>query len=354
MPHPVDMDVDSTSRGLLKTSTCHEDSDETDPDMPQLVPAPVKGAKPAPKKSAKDLSKMSKLQRRDYHEARLLSLENTSGPANTRSERREFQESQRKSKEERCDLQDRIRSLLHEAEEADKDLLAEAEAELLSARAGLFEVVIDGDVDLEAGMDQDIDLEGGIDAGEADEAEDLVGCIRRWVRAADKPSCEDLSATLRLWGHGQSTAQLQLRAVLLAILEKLPPREQFESIATSKRPAALCEALKPQIEFWSSVIDSLYQQAFLTGTTAADTIVEVASECSAIGIIQDTDDFVESRFVGVLMRLREEVETLTDYDLLAALQRQKSNGPTLQKFIAFLEKEADDSGESGDDAARVE
>lgn len=342
----------------MSQPSCHDDSDDTDPDMPQLVPAPTKGAKPVPKKSAKDLSKMSKLQRRDYHEARLLSLESTSGPASARSQRRDLQESQRKS-EDRCDLQDRIRSLLQEAEEADKDLLAEAEAEILSARAGLFEVVIDRDMDLEAGTDQDLDLEAGVDSGEVDEAEDLVTCIRSWVRASDaavgsEPSCEDLSATLRLWGHGQSTAQHRLRAVLLAVLEKLPPLEQFQSIAASKRPAALSEALKPQIQFWSSVIDSLYQQAFLTGTTAADTLVEVAAERSASDIFEDTDDFVESRFVGVLMRLREEVETLTDYDLLAALQQRKSNGPVLQKFIAFLEKEADDSGESDDDAARVE
>eukprot|EP00933_Yihiella_yeosuensis_P010090 TRINITY_DN116349_c0_g1_i1.p1 TRINITY_DN116349_c0_g1~~TRINITY_DN116349_c0_g1_i1.p1 ORF type:complete len:372 (+),score=79.11 TRINITY_DN116349_c0_g1_i1:68-1183(+) len=344
----------------------HSDSDTTDPEMPDLVPILHSAScskaselvNEVPEKSAQELAKMSKLQRRSYHEARFLAAQEIAPPKfqpKSRAERRALQEAQRRSKKDVNDLEKNICSLLRSAGALDEDLAAEEEAVALRAglsqdRRSYFEAAAEDEEEgaaTNATADEDDELEGG---------EDFYECVKSWVRAANagvgpEATSDDFTAMMRLWGHGSTPPADRLNSILHAVLEKIEGLDSLHNTPLHKRPSTVAKAVKSTLRSWFPLLNALFREVASSGGDAAEILVGAVRHSFLKPHREDADgtaDFLDCTIVGTLMSFREEVDTLNDAALLTACQGIQPSSHVLRQFFEFLEKEINDSSESDD------
>uniref|UniRef100_A0A7S4Q9T0 Uncharacterized protein n=1 Tax=Alexandrium monilatum TaxID=311494 RepID=A0A7S4Q9T0_9DINO len=319
-----------------------EGEEETDPEMPVLVPAqaaPVSGP-PAPReRSVAELAAMSKFQRRAYHEARQEAHGPQRPQATTCAARRAAQEAQRRAKAGReadaC-WEPRLAGPL-----AEVDLLAEM-AEAAAA-----------DVDAE-----DSDDSEPVDSAEGTAA-DLEGFCARALDSMAREGCrglrgrEDLEAELGLHGGAGFGADRLLGAVLRAIA-----REACAAVdlaAERPQPNTAAALMRPVVRRRVGILEELWATA--EPATAATAAV-AAAQAGVAAVAATTPEArrlgVECAEVGFLMTLRDEVHGLEDAGLCSACRTIEHPSRVMRGFARFLEEEAEASSEEAEASEEAE
>eukprot|EP00435_Cladocopium_sp_Y103_P045494 s1365_g13.t1 len=302
------------------------------------APSVPKDSAPAPaakELSPEELAKLSKEERKAYHEARRAAQPKPAAKKQlTKAERREEQEAQRKAKEEKTKKVGN-----------DEELLAELKLQGLSE---------DQAREMAKEMQQGEKLEG--DDDDDGEGEDLGASIARWMSEQDekitKESLRDFNMKVRWQGHVNTLPADHLGCILKIL---------FKDACTScdlsgkLQPTAVAEKLKAPLARWAPVLEPMYQ-SIDDVIAGPDCVCSAAPEAvnEAVQASNGTEAAGAAAIVGCYMALRE-ADILPDDELLMGCRRISSEHPStvLEKFIEFLEDAQEDDSEEEEDELAV-
>lgn len=298
------------------------------PSVPKdSVPAPV----PVKELSPEELAKLSKEERKAYHEARRAAQPQPAAKKQlTKAERREEQEAQRKAKEEKTKKVGN-----------DEELLAELKLQ------GLNE---DQAREMAKEMQQGEKLEG--DDDDEGDGDDLSASIARWMSEQDekitKESLRDFNMKVRWQGHVNTLPADHLGCIL-----KILFKDACASCDLSGKlqPTAVSEKLKAPLARWAPVLEPMYQ-SIDDVIVGPDCVCSAATEAvkEAVQASNGTEAAGAAAIVGCYMALRED-DILPDEELLMGCRRISSEHPStvLEKFVEFLEDATEDDSDEDDE-----
>jgi len=283
--------------------------------------------------SEAELAKLSKDERKAYHQARRQALQAQEGAVPkkevSKAERRAIQEAQRKVKE-----------TVNDGSKEEEEILAEMKM------AGLSEVQAKEMLRLAALNEP----EGEVQDSDEDD-EDLLGSVNRWMTeqgsdATTKDSLSDFNMKVRFQGHVDSTPPDHVACVLEVVIGKA--WKGGELAACKPQPNVMAKKITPFLTQWVALIGGLYtkvgdvlEAANMIVTTISNTVAKVGAEAP--------DAVRQCAVVGFLMAIREEIDSMEDEELLPACRRLESGGKVMEKFVEFLEEEVAGSDEDDDD-----
>lgn len=283
-------------------------------------------------KSAGELAKMGKDERKAYHAARIAAAKSGSGSAApkptqlSKVERRALQEAQRKVKED-------SKGQVGEHEQLVKDLkmqgLNEDQARMVVAEMARGNVAADeGDSDSEV------------------EEETLRTSIVRWMSEQEQniPAdiLHDFNMKVRFQGHVDTTPPDHLRALLQILVEEAC--KDVDLSVGKLQPTVVAKPAEKQFKRWCPLLTSLEKKiadCLVTADIIKDAILQGTSTHGA-------SEGVNSAFVGCIMGLRE-ADVIEDDELLTACKRVEGPSKVLQKYIEFLQEEVEDDSGSEDE-----
>jgi len=291
-------------------------------------------------KSADQLARMSKEERKAYHEAR-----RAAGPAAeakpkaqvlSKAERRALQEAQRKVKEDKVNASS-------EGDELLKELmlqgLTEEQAKIVMKE--MEETKVEGEEEDDDDDEEEMDLKSSIKKWmkEQEDPENLDG-----VNSGEaKDALRDFNLKVRFQGHVESTPPDHLACILQLLVEQACADAGFGSL---KQPMAAAKVVEPLLVRWAKILEPLYEKIGDV-LAAADVVVN-----SIKGAVEEQESVKsESKaciVVGFLMAVRE-IDMIEDEDLLLASKGAEVESVVMDKFISFLEEEVDDDDEDDDD-----
>jgi len=298
--------------------------------------APAAPVEPLLEKSAEELAKMSKDERRAYHQTRRqaeLAVKNQGTEQKeeacklTKAQRRAIQEAQRKAKEDKVANTGEFDELL-------KDLklqgLSEDQAREVIAEMAKNEQVVDDDDDDDDG-----------------EVEDLEGSVKRWMNEQDqvtKDALHDFNMKVRFQGHVDTTPPDHLRSILHILFEQAC--KGLDLAAPKLQPTAVAKKAEPLVIRWANLLEPLYGKIGDV-LTAADVVVQATHEALASqpGVPEAGQ---ACGVVGCLMAIRE-IDMIEDEDLLTGCRRVENPSRVMQGFIKFLEDEVEDDDDEDDE-----
>mmetsp|Transcript_38880 Transcript_38880/g.115248 ORF Transcript_38880/g.115248 Transcript_38880/m.115248 type:complete len:287 (+) Transcript_38880:88-948(+) len=281
-------------------------------------------------KSAEELAKMSKEERKEYHLARRATTAGEPKPkpqAQSKAERRAVQEAQRKAKED-------IANANLEGDELLKELMLQG---LTEEQAKIVMAEIDAAKVEEGGDDED-----------SDEDEDLKWSIKKWMKEQEDPenmedALHDFNLKVRFQGHVDSTPPDHVAAILTLLVEQACADS---SLGALKQPMAVAKVVEPLVVRWAKILEPLYEKiddalaaSDVILTALKDAVAEqesVAAENSACAV------------VGFLMAVRE-IDMVEDEDLLLACKRADMQSVVMDKFISFLEEAVEEASDDDED-----
>lgn len=281
-------------------------------------------------KSAEELAKMSKEERKEYHLARRATTAGEPKPkpqAQSKAERRAVQEAQRKAKED-------IANANLEGDELLKELMLQG---LTEEQAKIVMAEIDAAKVEEGGDDED-----------SDEDEDLKWSIKKWMKEQEDPenmedALRDFNLKVRFQGHVDSTPPDHVAAILTLLVEQACADS---SLGALKQPMAVAKVVEPLLVRWAKILEPLYEKiddalaaSDVILTALKDAVAEqesVAAENSACAV------------VGFLMAVRE-IDMVEDEDLLLACKRADMQSVVMDKFISFLEEAVEEASDDDED-----
>lgn len=281
-------------------------------------------------KSAEELAKMSKEERKEYHLARRATTAGEPKPkpqAQSKAERRAVQEAQRKAKED-------IANANLEGDELLKELMLQG---LTEEQAKIVMAEIDAAKVEEGGDDED-----------SDEDEDLKWSIKKWMKEQEDPenmedALRDFNLKVRFQGHVDSTPPDHVAAILTLLVEQACADS---SLGALKQPMAVAKVVEPLVVRWAKILEPLYEKiddalaaSDVILTALKDAVAEqesVAAENSACAV------------VGFLMAVRE-IDMVEDEDLLLACKRADMQSVVMDKFISFLEEAVEEASDDDED-----
>mmetsp|Transcript_91220 Transcript_91220/g.247392 ORF Transcript_91220/g.247392 Transcript_91220/m.247392 type:complete len:308 (+) Transcript_91220:79-1002(+) len=306
--------------------------------MEKASPAPAEqaGAPPPAELSPEELAKLSKEERKAYHQARRAAqttqaVEKPAAPL-TKAQRRAIQDAQRKAKDD-------VKNASMGNEEMLKELkmqgLSEDQARNVMAELLAGNTVADVDDD-----DEDAD------------PEDLLGSVRRWIceqknEQITKDSIRDFNMKVRFQGHVDSTPPDHLRCILRVVVQEACAG--CDLAAPKLQPGAVAKRVQPCVERWAPLLEVLFGKIddVLEG---ADTVIHGIEEgieaCQAEADVPAAG--LACGVVGSLMAVRE-IDMIEDEDLLAGCRRSSTAGKVMEKFIEFLEEALEDEDEDEED-----
>lgn len=284
---------------------------------------------------------MSKNERKEYHAKRIAAEKaakaSTAGAGGeapkvlTKAERRVIQEAHRLAKQQAKD-----------SSAGKEEALAELKMQGLSdeqARQMLAEMEKEGAFD------------GDEDEDDEEDAEDLMGCVRRYLvdkksAGEDAEPLHQFQMRVRFQGFSESLPMDHLQCVVRALSGDGCKACDLE--VPKLQPSGVAKKVAPIVQKWAGLMDALYTRAG-DCLDAVNALVSSVSEGVLDVCDQASDRVKDTAFVGIIMALREELESVEDGDLLAGLTRLDDKGPVLQKYIDFLEAELEDEDEDDDD-----
>lgn len=297
---------------------------------PSVPKDSVPAAAPVKELSPEELAKLSKEERKAYHEARRAAQPQPAAKKQlTKAERREEQEAQRKAKEEKTKKVGN-----------DEELLAELKLQ------GLNE---DQAREMAKEMQQGEKLEG--DDDDEGEGEDLAASVARWMSEQEeitKESLRDFNMKVRWQGHVNTLPADHLGCIL-----KILFKDACVSCDLSGKlqPTAVAEKLKAPLARWGPVLEPMYQ-SIDDVMLGPDCVCSAATEAvnEAVQASNGTEAAGAAAIVGCYMALRED-DILPDEELLMGCRRISSEHPStvLEKFVEFLEDALEDDSDSDED-----
>lgn len=297
---------------------------------PSVPKDSVPAAAPVKELSPEELAKLSKEERKAYHEARRAAQPLPAAKKQlTKAERREEQEAQRKAKEEKTKKVGN-----------DEELLAELKLQ------GLNE---DQAREMAKEMQQGEKLEG--DDDDEGEGEDLAASVARWMSEQEeitKESLRDFNMKVRWQGHVNTLPADHLGCIL-----KILFKDACVSCDLSGKlqPTAVAEKLKAPLARWGPVLEPMYQ-SIDDVMLGPDCVCSAATEAvnEAVQASNGTEAAGAAAIVGCYMALRED-DILPDEELLMGCRRISSEHPStvLEKFVEFLEDALEDDSDSDED-----
>jgi len=297
---------------------------------PSVPKDSVPAAAPVKELSPEELAKLSKEERKAYHEARRAAQPQPAAKKQlTKAERREEQESQRKAKEEKTKKVGN-----------DEELLAELKLQ------GLNE---DQAREMAKEMQQGEKLEG--DDDDEGEGEDLGASVARWMSEQEeitKESLRDFNMKVRWQGHVNTLPADHLGCIL-----KILFKDACASCDLSGKlpPTAVAEKLKAPLARWAPVLEPMYR-SIDDVMLGPDCVCSAATEAvnEAVQASNGTEAAGAAAIVGCYMALRED-DILPDEELLMGCRRISSEHPStvLEKFVEFLEDALEDDSDEDED-----
>lgn len=297
---------------------------------PSVPKDSVPAAAPVKELSPEELAKLSKEERKAYHEARRAAQPQPAAKKQlTKAERREEQEAQRKAKEEKTKKVGN-----------DEELLAELKLQ------GLNE---DQAREMAKEMQQGEKLEG--DDDDEGEREDLGASVARWMSEQEeitKESLRDFNMKVRWQGHVNTLPADHLGCIL-----KILFKDACASCDLSGKlpPTAVAEKLKAPLARWAPVLEPMYR-SIDDVMLGPDCVCSAATEAvnEAVQASNGTEAAGAAAIVGCYMALRED-DILPDEELLMGCRRISSEHPStvLEKFVEFLEDALEDDSDEDED-----
>jgi len=297
---------------------------------PSVPKDSVPAAAPVKELSPEELAKLSKEERKAYHEARRAAQPQPAAKKQlTKAERREEQEAQRKAKEEKTKKVGN-----------DEELLAELKLQ------GLNE---DQAREMAKEMQQGEKLEG--DDDDEGEGEDLGASVARWMSEQEeitKESLRDFNMKVRWQGHVNTLPADHLGCIL-----KILFKDACASCDLSGKlpPTAVAEKLKAPLARWAPVLEPMYR-SIDDVMLGPDCVCSAATEAvnEAVQASNGTEAAGAAAIVGCYMALRED-DILPDEELLMGCRRISSEHPStvLEKFVEFLEDALEDDSDEDED-----
>lgn len=297
---------------------------------PSVPKDSVPAAAPVKELSPEELAKLSKEERKAYHEARRAAQPQPATKKQlTKAERREEQEAQRKAKEEKTKKVGN-----------DEELLAELKLQ------GLNE---DQAREMAKEMQQGEKLEG--DDDDEGEGEDLGASVARWMSEQEeitKESLRDFNMKVRWQGHVNTLPADHLGCIL-----KILFKDACASCDLSGKlpPTAVAEKLKAPLARWAPVLEPMYR-SIDDVMLGPDCVCSAATEAvnEAVQASNGTEAAGAAAIVGCYMALRED-DILPDEELLMGCRRISSEHPStvLEKFVEFLEDALEDDSDEDED-----
>eukprot|EP00440_Ansanella_granifera_P011896 gb/GFBE01012928.1/.p1 GENE.gb/GFBE01012928.1/~~gb/GFBE01012928.1/.p1 ORF type:complete len:341 (+),score=92.95 gb/GFBE01012928.1/:1-1023(+) len=283
-------------------------------------------------KTKEELAAMSKEERTAYHKAKLAaakakaqdSAEPAMSKAEKRTQAREKQEADRRRKEEAT-----------HADSDDRELLAQLKLQGLTddqAKEFLAQM-------------KESKVTDDADSDDDDAAENLVDSVRAWMShqgetKIDSEALRDFNLKVRFQGFVETTPPDHLGAML----EVIASQACAGSDLLSKQPAAVADHVRSTMSRWTFMLDQLYSKC--DALKAADIVVSSVRAGVAQSAKSDTSDLAKDcALVGILMALRDEVDAVTDEDLLTGCSRLDSDSKVVQGFMDHLEEADEDSDE---------
>mmetsp|Transcript_2127 Transcript_2127/g.2773 ORF Transcript_2127/g.2773 Transcript_2127/m.2773 type:complete len:418 (+) Transcript_2127:1-1254(+) len=326
-------------------------------------------ATPFVEKSAEELAKLTKEERKAYHQARIASQQANGAAAGggaaaaagagaaatgdagaaaaaagkgkqlTKAERRELQEAQRKAKEDQ-------KAKVDESDELLKDLKMQGLNE--SQAREVMKAMKKANVAGEEEEDED----------DEDDVLDLTTSVRRWMKEQENvnsDSLHDFTLKVRFQGHGDTLPPDHLRSLLLVLVGEMALAEV--DLSANIAPAAVSKKAEPFFERWSPMLEAVYgkiRDALQAQDIVVQSIVEgVAAAATAKGVTDTSEGNLNlaAAEVGCYMAVRG-IDLIEDEDLLIGLKRLEKKPPVLDKFMQYLEEsiaEEEDSSADDDD-----
>mmetsp|Transcript_26224 Transcript_26224/g.54818 ORF Transcript_26224/g.54818 Transcript_26224/m.54818 type:complete len:342 (-) Transcript_26224:60-1085(-) len=319
---------------------------ETSPSAPAATtaataaPAEPSSASPMKELSPEQLAKLSKEERKAYHEARRAQAKGQAKAEPkkqlTKAERRQIQEEQRKVKEASKD----------DGKEDDK-LLADLKLQGLSedqARAVMLE------------MRKNVELDD--DEFDEDGVEDFPTSVRRWMNEQPQTLGEDpmrdFNMQVRFQGHVDTTPTDHLGCLLSILFEEACSTCISEAAASKKKlqPMAIAKKLEKPLTRWAPLLKALYRKISEIGDEIGDPFQAADVVCSssqtAAGSAATATSAKEAEgaiaMVGCLVGLRE-ADLVEDDELLQGCRRMPFDNErpiVLEKFMEDLDDEDED------------
>lgn len=294
---------------------------ETAPEMPA-------------EKSKEELAAMSKEERTAYHKTRTAAMKAKAAPKPELSKKdkaaaaREKQEADRKKKE---DAKGAVDASAEALEELKLQGLTEDQArEVLNQMATTKTEDVAEDSD--------------------EEEETLLGSVKRWMTENDETetgadSMRDFNLKVRFQGHVDSTPPDHLECIL-----QVMAAEQYNKLELSsvKQPAAVEKKIQPIMKRWAGLLGGLFKKCDVLDAS------ERIAQGICTGVVTAAGDDVPAAtrdvtVVGILMALLEEVEDISEEDLLPGCKKLDSDSKVMMGFITHLEEAAEGSDEESDD-----
>lgn len=282
--------------------------------------------------SPEQLAKLSKEERKAYHAARLAARQNaTEAPKVqlTKAQRREIQEQQRKTKEDK--LQDKGENT---------ELLAELRLQGLSeeqAREVMAEMLKSEASKEEAGENDD-----------EEDGDDLLSSVREWMAEqgdgkVPKQALSDFNMKVRFQGHVESTPPDHLFCILRVLVEEA--LKGIELSAPKLQPTAVAQKAEVAMTRWRALLEVLYKKIDDV-MEATERVIHAVVEGVAAASREASEENKAKGVVGCLMACRE-IDFIEDEDLLAGCRAAVAKSLVMDKFIEFLEEalEEDDDDE---------
>lgn len=287
--------------------------------------------------SAEELAKMTKEERKAYHETRRKALAASPTPKAkpaqlTKAQRRMIQEAQRKAKEDKNQAG-------AEHEELLKDLKLQGLSEE-QARAVILEM-----------EKNDLSVEDADDDDDA-EPEDFAASVRKWMAEQDrekvqKEALRDFNMSVRFQGHVDSTPPDHLACILQILVEEACSGIDLQASKLALKDVA--SKVDPAMQRWAPFLKALYGKIDDDLEAAQTAVGAVIQGILALGA-PDVGGVGATILVGCLMAIRE-IELIDDEDLLASCRPIEPKSTVLDKYIAFLEAELEDEDDEDGEAA---
>lgn len=175
-----------------------------------------------------------------------------------------------------------------------------------------------------------------------------LDCIQQWMHDnQDAHTSSELIADFdaTVTSHDFRTpVDVQLAALIEVVAADIT--NACDLTAQTQQPLTISQKAKPFVGKWSSLIDHVHGRISDKQTGLEIMFSAIRKVIVHVSILEITKDvFV----IGIILSLRDHLDTITDENLLSACRRLPARSKAMEKFIKFLEEENDeeDDEESG-------
>jgi len=163
--------------------------------------------------------------------------------------------------------------------------------------------------------------------------------------AMNSSDAEDCHDPVRRWmnDHRDESPTDQLAAVIEIVADEAS--KECTSALEKIQPVLVSTKASPFVQKWSFVISDLCAEL---GSDRAfmDVITTSVGKAAAGHLATCTEQTKETIVIGVLLCLRNNIDAVTDNEILSSCKRLLSCGVAMNEFIKFLESGSDDDSDA--------